>query len=119
MKLSRSLPTSTAYDLDVFGKIRRTIESQAARTSSVQREALNVYVTLIDQVVVTAFGYAAENEQLEVTHRLVDDLQAQYELTHTLENAGKTVRSETLQARAQLENTRARRPRSSAAPPPN
>ena len=105
-----TLGPSLAYDLDVFGKLKRTIESQAAQTSSVQREVLDVYVTLIDQVVVTAFAYAAQSEQLEVTRRLVADLQAQYELTRTLENAGKTVRSETLQAQAQLENTRATLP---------
>jgi NodT family efflux transporter outer membrane factor (OMF) lipoprotein len=101
---------SLAYDLDVFGRLRRTIESQAALTSSVQRQVLNVYVTLIDQVVVTAFGYAAQGEELEATRRLVDDLQAQYALTRTLENAGKLVRSDTLQAQAQLENTRATLP---------
>ncbi|HEY6454554.1 MAG TPA: efflux transporter outer membrane subunit [Steroidobacteraceae bacterium] len=105
-----TLGPSLAYDLDVFGKLRRTIESQAAQTSSVQRALLNVYVTLIDQVVVTAFGYAAQSEELAVTQRLVSDLQAQYELTRTLENAGKTVRSDTLQAQAQLENTRATLP---------
>jgi NodT family efflux transporter outer membrane factor (OMF) lipoprotein len=105
-----TLGPSLAYDLDVFGKLKRTIESQAAQTSGIQRQVLNVYVTLIDQVVVTAFGYATASEQLEVTRRLVADLQAQYELTRTLENAGKTVRSETLQAQAQLENTRATLP---------
>jgi NodT family efflux transporter outer membrane factor (OMF) lipoprotein len=105
-----TLGPSLAYDLDVFGKLKRTIESQAAQTSSVQREVLDVYVTLIDQIVVTAFGYAAQSEQLEVTQQLVADLQAQYDLTRTLENAGKTVRSETLQAQAQLENARATLP---------
>jgi NodT family efflux transporter outer membrane factor (OMF) lipoprotein len=105
-----SLGPSLAYDLDVFGKLKRTIESQAAQTSSVRREVLDVYVTLIDQVVVTAFGYAAQSEQLEVTQQLIADLQAQYDLTRTLENAGKTVRSETLQAQAQLENARATLP---------
>jgi NodT family efflux transporter outer membrane factor (OMF) lipoprotein len=105
-----SVGPSLAYDLDVFGRLRRTIESQAAQTSSVQRQVLNVYVTLVDQVVVTAFGYAAQSEQLEVTRQLVADLRAQYELTLTLEDAGKVVRSDTLQARAQLENTRATLP---------
>ncbi|HTV78534.1 MAG TPA: efflux transporter outer membrane subunit [Steroidobacteraceae bacterium] len=105
-----TLGPSLAYDLDVFGRLRRTIESQAARTSSVQRQVLDVYVTLVDQVVVTAFGYAAQSEQLEVTRRLVQDLESQYELTRTLENAGKLIRSDTLQAQAQLENTRATLP---------
>jgi NodT family efflux transporter outer membrane factor (OMF) lipoprotein len=102
-----SLGPSLAYDLDVFGRIRRTIESQAAQTDQARHQALNVYITLINEVVLTAFDFAASAEQLEVTRALVDDLQAQYDLTQTLENAGKTTRSDTLQAKSQLENTRA------------
>src|SRR3979411_2752883 len=102
-----NLGPSLAYDLDVFGRIRRTIESQAAQTDQAGHQALNVYITLINEVVLTAFDFAASAEQLEVTRALVDDLQAQYDLTQTLENAGKTTRSDTLQAKSQLENTRA------------
>ena len=102
-----SLGPSLAYDLDVFGRIRRTIESQAAQTDQVGHQALNVYVTLINEVVLTAFDFAASAEEIAATRALVADLQAQYDLTQTLENAGKTTRSDTLQAKAQLENTRA------------
>ncbi|HEY6927250.1 MAG TPA: efflux transporter outer membrane subunit [Steroidobacteraceae bacterium] len=105
-----SLGPSLAYDLDIFGRLRRTIEAQAAQTSSIERRALNVYITLVDQVVTTAFNYAAAVEQIDVTRKLVTELQSQYDLTHLLEEAGKTVRSETLQAQAQLETTRATLP---------
>jgi NodT family efflux transporter outer membrane factor (OMF) lipoprotein len=105
-----SIGPSLAYDLDIFGRLRRTIEAQAAQTSSVQRQALNVYVTLIDQVVITAFSYAAALEEVQVTRKLVEDLTAQYNITHLLEDSGKIVRSETLQAQTQLENTRASLP---------
>ena len=105
-----SIGPALAYDLDVFGRLRRTIEAQEAQTSSVQRRTLNVYITLVDQVVTTAFNYAATVEQIDVTRRLVSDLQSQYDLTSKLENAGKIVRSETLQAQAQLETTRASLP---------
>jgi len=101
---------SLAYDLDIFGRLRRTIEAQAAQTSSSQRRVANVYITLVDQVVTTAFNYAAAAAQIEVTRKLVADLQSQYELTRLLEDAGKIVRSETLQAQAQLETTRATLP---------
>ena len=101
---------SLAYDLDVFGRLRRTIESQAAQTSHARHEMLDVYVTLVDQVVITAFDLAAVTEQIEVTRRLISDQQQQYDLTQTLEQAGKVARTETLQARAQLETTRATLP---------
>ena len=105
-----SLGPTLAYDLDVFGRLRRTIEAQAAQASSTQRRTLNVYITLVNEVVTTAFDYAATLEQIQVTRQLIADLQSQYQLTRLLEDAGKIVRSETLQAQAQLETTRASLP---------
>jgi NodT family efflux transporter outer membrane factor (OMF) lipoprotein len=105
-----NLGPSLAYDLDVFGRIRRSIESQAAQTDQAGHQALNVYITLVNQVVLTAFDLAASGEEINVTRKLVDDLQEQYDLTQTLENAGKIAHSDSLQAKAQLENTRASLP---------
>jgi len=47
---------------------------------------------------------------LDVTRRLVTDLQARYDLTRLLEDAGRIVRSKTLQAQAQLQTTDATLP---------
>jgi NodT family efflux transporter outer membrane factor (OMF) lipoprotein len=99
-----------AYDLDPFGATRRQVESQRAATAVARDQALNTYVTLVDQTVITAFDYAATEAQIDVTHSLVDELESQYELTRTLENAGKITRSDTLQAQTQLENLRATLP---------
>jgi NodT family efflux transporter outer membrane factor (OMF) lipoprotein len=105
-----NLGVALAYNLDVFGGVRRSIESQAAAAAYARAQALNTYVTLVDEVVVTAFDYAASETQIEVTHSLVDEVQAQLELTQHLEAAGKITRSDTLQAQAQLESTRATLP---------
>lgn len=105
-----SLGPSLAYNLDPFGGVRRSIESQRAATSSVRDQVLNTYVTLVDQVVITAFDYAATLAQIEVTQALVNELRAQYDLTQTLENAGKVTRSDTLLAQTQLENVQATLP---------
>lgn len=101
---------SLAYNLDLFGGIRRSIESQEAQTAAVQDQLRDTYVTLVDQIVVTAFDYAAVRAQIRVTRSLVSELQAQYDLTVQLENAGKVIHSDTLQAEAQLENVRATLP---------
>lgn len=105
-----NLGPSLEYDLDVFGRIRRTIESQAAQTNQVEHQALNVYITLVNQAVLAAFHLAASVEQINVTSALIADLQEQYDLTQTLENAGKTARTDSLQAKAQLEDARANLP---------
>jgi NodT family efflux transporter outer membrane factor (OMF) lipoprotein len=101
---------SLAYNLDPFGGIRRSIESQRAQTAAVQDQLRDTYVTLVDQVVITAFDYAAVDAQIRVTHSLVNELQAQYKLNVQLEDAGKIIHSDTLQAETQLENVRATLP---------
>jgi NodT family efflux transporter outer membrane factor (OMF) lipoprotein len=101
---------SLAYNLDLFGGIRRSVESQRAQTAAVRDQLRDTYVTLVDEVVVTAFDYAAVRAQINVTRSLVSELQAQYELTVALENAGKIIHSDTLQAQTQLENVRATLP---------
>jgi NodT family efflux transporter outer membrane factor (OMF) lipoprotein len=105
-----ALGPSLAYDLDLFGGVRRTIESQRAATSGVRDQVLNTYVTLVNQVVITGFDYAATRAQIEVSRALVQELQAQFDLTQTLERAGKVTRSDTLLAQTQLENVRATLP---------
>ncbi len=104
------LGPALAYNLDVFGGTRRQVESQQAATATVRDQVLNTYVTLADQAVVTAFDYAATLAQIEVTQALVSELESQYQLTLTLENAGKIIRSDTLLAQTQLENLRATLP---------
>jgi NodT family efflux transporter outer membrane factor (OMF) lipoprotein len=104
------LGPTLAYNLDPFGGTRRQVEEQRAVTAVARDQALNTYVTLVDQTVLSAFDYAATQAQIEVTEQLVAELQSQYDLTHTLEQAGKIIRSDTLQAQAQLENLRATLP---------
>jgi NodT family efflux transporter outer membrane factor (OMF) lipoprotein len=105
-----ALGPTLAYDLDAFGGTRRQVEAQRAATATVRDQLLNTYVTLVDQTVITAFDYAATLAQIEVTEALVSELQQQFELTRTLENAGKITRSDTLLAQTQLENLRATLP---------
>ncbi len=104
------LGPSLTYDLDLFGGIRRSIEAQRATTAGVQEQVLDTYVTLVDQVVINAFNFAATRAQIEVTQALVEELRAQLDLTQRLERAGKTTRSDTLEAQTQLENVAATLP---------
>jgi len=104
------LGPSLAYNLDPFGATRRQIEAQRAATAVARDQVLNTYVTLVDQTVVAAFDYAATQAQIEVTQALVSELDSQFSLTQTLENAGKITHSDTLLAQTQLENLRATLP---------
>ena len=105
-----ALGPSLAYNLDLFGGVRRSIESQQAATASTRDQVLNTYITLVDQVVITSFDYVATGAQIDVTQELVNDLRAQFDLTQALEKAGKVTRTDTLQAQTQLENVQATLP---------
>jgi NodT family efflux transporter outer membrane factor (OMF) lipoprotein len=105
-----SAGVSLAYNLDLFGGIRRSIEAQRAQTAGVHEQVLNTYITLVDQVVINAFDYAATVAEIDVTRSLIEELRAQFELTQRLEQAGKGIRSDTLLAQTQLENTLATLP---------
>jgi NodT family efflux transporter outer membrane factor (OMF) lipoprotein len=104
------LGPSLAYNLDIFGGIRRSIESASAQTAAVRDQVLDTYITLVDQVVINAFDYAATRAQIDVTRSLVEELQAQFELTQKLEQGGKGTRSDTLLAETELKNTAATLP---------
>jgi NodT family efflux transporter outer membrane factor (OMF) lipoprotein len=105
-----ALGPSLTYNLDLFGGVRRSIEAQQAATASVHEQVLDTYITLVDQVVINAFDYAASRAQIEVTAALVQELQAQFDLTQRLEQAGKITRSDTLTAQTQLDNVAATLP---------
>jgi NodT family efflux transporter outer membrane factor (OMF) lipoprotein len=105
-----SMGATLSYPLDLFGGIRRGIESQAAVTDNVRHQALNTYITLVNQVVVTAFDYARVDAQIRVTQALIGDLRDQLELTARLEEAGKIAHSDTLLAQTQSESTAATLP---------
>jgi NodT family efflux transporter outer membrane factor (OMF) lipoprotein len=99
-----ALGPSLAYNLDLFGGVRRSIESQQAATTGVHEQVLDTYVTLVDQVIINAFDYAATQVQIDVTQALVNELRDQFNLTQKLEQAGKITRSDTLSAQTQLDN---------------
>ena len=105
-----SIGPTLAYHLDMFGGVRRAIESQAAAATYQHDEALNVYVSLVNQVVRTAFDYASTQAQIDVTNALIADLGAQLELTQQLERSGKITDSDVLQAQTQLASVRATLP---------
>lgn len=105
-----SIGPKLTYPVDLFGGVRRAIESQTAATDNVRHEAIDTYITLINQVIVTAFDYASTEARIQVTNEMIDALRGQLDLTQRLEEAGKVTRSDTLAAQTQLENTAATLP---------
>lgn len=102
-----SLTPTLSYDLDVFGGTRRSVEAQAANSDYVRAQALDTYVTLVNQVVATAFELAAAQARIDATEDLIRIQSDQVRIVRAQEDAGTVSRATTLQAQAQLEATQA------------
>jgi len=72
-----------SYTPDVFGGVRRAVETAKAQMQSARFELEATYVTLSTNVVVTAVEEASLREQIAVTRRL---LALQHQLTQTVEH---------------------------------
>ena len=106
----RSLGLSLAYNMDLFGQVHRSVEAQRAAVETARYEALSVYITLVSQVVTTAFDAVAAQAEIDATQSLLQELEAQCSLLEKLEAAGKINHGDGLLAQTELETTRAALP---------
>jgi NodT family efflux transporter outer membrane factor (OMF) lipoprotein len=74
---------SLSYTPDVFGGVRRSVESARAQMESTRFQLEATYVTLSSNVVVTAVQEASLRDQIAVTQRL---LTLQHRLTETVQH---------------------------------
>ncbi len=106
----RSLGLSLAYNMDLFGQVHRSVEAQRAAVETARYEALNVVITLVSQVVSSAFDAVAAQAEIDATQSLLQELEAQCSLMEKLEAAGKINHGDALLAQTELETTRATLP---------
>jgi len=79
-----NLFTATAtvsYALDVFGGLRRSVESQQAQVDYQRYEVLATYITLLGNVVNTFVAQAAYRAEIEATKQIIGLTQNQLEIT--------------------------------------
>jgi NodT family efflux transporter outer membrane factor (OMF) lipoprotein len=109
--LSLSTATvSTAYTLDVFGGVRRQVESAKA-ASEAQRYLLEAsYLTLTSNLVTAAITEASLREQVDAVETLARDQQAVLDITRKRVDAGGASRADVLQQQSTLQATLATLP---------
>lgn len=104
---SYSLQGSATWDLDLWGRIRRQIESNEANAQVSAADIANARLSAQSNVATDYFNLRA-SDQLE---RLLSDTVQQYErslqITVNQYNAGVAARSDVITAQTQLETTRA------------
>lgn len=96
-----------AWELDVFGRVRRSIE--AARSNIERSAALHddVKRIVIADVASAYFDLRGAQERRKVVERNINNQQETLELTSTLAREGLSTQLDTVRARAQLSATKA------------
>ncbi len=106
---------NVAYEVDLFGRLRRTIEAARADAGAVKAAYDLTRITVAAE---TARAYAdacSANQELAVARRSVELEQRSYDLTVRLLNAGRDTALDTTRVGALLEQTRAAVPSLEAA----
>lgn len=101
---------SLDYDLDIFGGLKRSIESGRAQVAFQRYRLLNTRITLVHDVVATALAEAGVNAAISATHRIMDAEQGQLDLLRKMEHYGAVSGTDVLRAQTQLAATRATLP---------
>lgn len=102
-----TLPGSISWELDLWGKIRRQVESNEASAQATAADQANTQLSLQAELAVDYFQLRA----LDAERQLLDDTAKSYErslrLTQNRHDNGIASGADIAQAETQLENTRA------------
>jgi NodT family efflux transporter outer membrane factor (OMF) lipoprotein len=102
-----SLEGSATWDLDVWGRIRRQIESQAAFAQVNAADLANAQLSAQATLATDYFDLRAEDSLAEILRQTVDAFQRSLQITQNQHAAGTVSNADVVTAQAQLEGARA------------
>lgn len=94
-----------AWELDIFGGVRREIDARVATLGAVEAELRDVQVTVAGEVARTYAELRGNQLRLEVAERNAENQRRTYELTQALLEGGRGTDLDIARAAAQLEST--------------
>jgi NodT family efflux transporter outer membrane factor (OMF) lipoprotein len=97
-----SVGPSATYSLDLWGGVRRQVESAAARAQAQARQVDAAYLTLTGNVATQAALIAAVRAEIAAVKSVVDDDERNIGLVRSASRAGGVAREETVNADAQI-----------------
>jgi multidrug efflux system outer membrane protein len=100
-----TLPLDLSYEVDVWGKVRRSIESADATAQASADDFGVVLITLTSDVATNYFTLRSLDAQEEILQRSIELFRQQVEMTTTQRNAGIVGETDLLQAQTQLDST--------------
>jgi NodT family efflux transporter outer membrane factor (OMF) lipoprotein len=95
-----------SYDLDLFGRNRRSIEQTAAEGEAAQRQAEAAHLVIAGRVVQQVLAIAALNDRLATERTLLAEDERNVDLTRKRQQGGVGTMVEVLSAEAQLADDR-------------
>jgi outer membrane protein, multidrug efflux system len=96
---------SASWDLDIFGRIRQSVQAQGALVGAAQEELRDVQVSLTAELAQAYFELRGAQEQLDVARRNAENQRRTFELTRQRLDAGRGSAFDTERAQAQLSTT--------------
>jgi len=107
---SYSAGINASWELDLFGRIRRSVEAGRADVAANAADLRAAQVAIVGQVATTYVQLRGLQERLRVAHDNVDNQRETLQLVETRLQAGQGSEFDTSRARAQLETTASRIP---------
>ena len=102
-----SLPVDVSWQPDLFGRVRRSVESSRASAQSAAAEVENVSLTMCAEVAEDYFQLCALDAQKQLLDETVKNYAKSLELTKNKYASGVASRGDVLQAETQLKTTQA------------
>ncbi|HET6545153.1 MAG TPA: efflux transporter outer membrane subunit [Rhodanobacteraceae bacterium] len=107
---SYSAEVGVTWELDLFGRVRRSIEAQRADTRASAADLRALQVAIVGEVAASYVGLRGLQEQLRVAHANADNQRNTLRLVDARVSAGRGTEFDSSRARAQLETTLSRVP---------
>ena len=93
------------WELDVFGRIRRSVQAEGAFVAAASEDLRNLQVTLTAEIARAYFELRGTQEQLAVARRNAENQRRTLEVTEQRLEAGRGTGFDTERAKAQLSTT--------------
>lgn len=100
-----SIPFDLSYEVDIWGRVRRSYEAAKAQTAASEDDFEVVLQTATADVAQNYFNLRLFDAQADILHHSVDLYRQQVELTQEQFKAGLAGRTDVLQAQSQLDST--------------
>jgi len=102
-----TLPVDTAWELDIWGRVRRNVEASRADAQASEADLAALRLSIQAQLAQTYFELRTLDAQKELLDATVSSYQRSLDLTMNRYSSGVVSRSDVLQAETQLKSTMA------------